>query len=615
MIKKQILLILLIILMSLIYISQSNAFHNLSIYYSFEDRNLKNISGFNDALINISQEVAFEGKSSLKILNRKSIWDGLSIDLTYNIENNRNYQVKMMVCQNSNKPKLIQLLLYYKDLSGEKIQIISERIIMPKIWKELSGEFKINYVGYLENFKLIIISPTGIDYDYYVDSIKILGEKNFEIPGIIIRSTFESQTQENWNPRGSEVKLIPTNEVFYESNYSLKVSGRNKTWHGAQIDIKQFFKPNKYYEISLKIFHKEKTTQFFTLSLQRRYKNEKDSKFENLIYQKPVPPNTWIEIRKPYNVYYYADYEELILYLESPNPNLEFYIDDVRITERIMEDLELEVPALKDIYKDYFKIGFMVSYPKLVVLKEAQIIAKKHLTSLTSGNDFKPENLQPKEGEFTFQIADEYVKFAEENNIGLRGHTLVWHEQTPNWFFVDKDGKPTSKELLLKRLETHIKTVVGRYKGKMYAWDVVNEAIDPNQPDGYRRNKWFEIIGPEYIEKAFIWAHEADPNAKLFYNDYDTENPRKRHLIFNLVKNLKEKGIPIHGIGIQGHINIERPLVSDMEETIKLFSSIPGIEIHITELDISVYTKPNIEYERPERNLMLLQAYRYKEIF
>jgi endo-1,4-beta-xylanase len=155
--------------------------------------------------------------------------------------------------------------------------------------------------------------------------------------------------------------------------------------------------------------------------------------------------------------------------------------------------------------------------------------------------------------------------------------------------FKDSEGKPVSKEILLARLKDHITQVVTHYKGKVYAWDVVNEAIDDNDSNFYRETNWYKICGEEYIAKAFQWAHEADPDAKLFYNDYNTENPVKRDKIYRLLKELLAAGVPVHGIGLQGHWNINNPSEKDLRDAIEKFSSL-GLKIQITELDVSVYT-------------------------
>src|SRR5262249_53327328 len=163
------------------------------------------------------------------------------------------------------------------------------------------------------------------------------------------------------------------------------------------------------------------------------------------------------------------------------------------------------------------------------------------------GNALKWDATEPNPGQFVFTDPDNMVALAQANGLRMRGHTLVWHNQTPAWVFQNAAGAPLTnspedKALLLQRLENHIRTVVGRYAGKLYAWDVVNEIIDENQPDGLRRSPWFNIAGLDYVRTAFRVAHEVDPNAKLFINDFNTNQPRKRTALFNLVQQLRAEG-------------------------------------------------------------------------
>lgn len=250
--------------------------------------------------------------------------------------------------------------------------------------------------------------------------------------------------------------------------------------------------------------------------------------------------------------------------------------------------------GLKDYYRDYFAIGVAVS-PRALTTDEAGLI-KKHFNSLTAENAMKSQPIQPRENEFFWKDADSIAAFAQRNNMKMRGHTLVWHNQAPKWFFED-NGKPVGKEKLLERLRTHIHTVVGRYKGKVYAWDVVNEAISDNPNEFLRNSKWLEICGEEYIAKAFQYAHEADPHALLFYNDYNEIDPSKRRKIIRLVEELRTKNVPIHGVGLQGHWALNEPSRQQLDETLNDFSKL-GLNIQITELDISVYPKEHSARER-----------------
>lgn len=169
----------------------------------------------------------------------------------------------------------------------------------------------------------------------------------------------------------------------------------------------------------------------------------------------------------------------------------------------------------------------------------------------------------------------------------VRGHTLVWHQQNPGWLFTNAKGDTVSKEVLLSRMKSHIQAVMSRYKGKIYAWDVVNEALDDDRTKYLRDSPWLRICGEDYIEKAFQYAHEADPDALLFYNDYKTEHPERRDRIYRLLKRLKDANVPVHGIGLQAHWNLKDPTQQELIHTIDRFCSL-GLQVQVTELDISV---------------------------
>jgi endo-1,4-beta-xylanase len=251
--------------------------------------------------------------------------------------------------------------------------------------------------------------------------------------------------------------------------------------------------------------------------------------------------------------------------------------------------------TLKEAYKDYCPIGVAVA-PRSLSGPDSDLIIKQ-FNSLTPENAMKMGPIHPEPNRYAWQDPDAIVAFAQKNGMKVRGHTLCWHNQTPKWFFTDSTGKQVSREVLLARLKQHITDVVGRYKGKIYAWDVVNEAVPDTSTSIYRRSKFYEIIGEDYIEKAFEYAHAADPDAKLFYNDYNTESSAKREKIYQLLKKLKDKKVPVDGVGLQGHWSIYEPTRQELEKSIQQFSSL-GLMVQITELDVSVHTK---EHERREK--------------
>ena len=248
----------------------------------------------------------------------------------------------------------------------------------------------------------------------------------------------------------------------------------------------------------------------------------------------------------------------------------------------------------KDTYKDYFTVGVALNI-RNVASPEQMAVVKKNFNSVTAENAMKPGEIHPKEGVWNFAGADSIANWCRANGVKMRGHCLAWHSQFANWMFTDKKGKPVSKEVFYERLRDHIHTVVNRYKDIVYAWDVLNEAIVDGDgrrapwmkeaPSPYRKTKMMDLCGEEFIVKVFQFAREADPNVKLFYNDYNAAQPAKRDRIYNMVKKMKEMGAPIDGIGMQGHYNIYFPSMEDFDAAIVKYSKIVD-KIHITELDL-----------------------------
>jgi len=265
-------------------------------------------------------------------------------------------------------------------------------------------------------------------------------------------------------------------------------------------------------------------------------------------------------------------------------------------------------PAAARTLKDAFAGQFLMG----AALNEAQFTeqdargastVKAQFNTITPENVLKWERVHPRLGEYDFAAPDQFVAFGERNGMFVVGHTLVWHQQTPRWVFQDANGARVSRDTLLARLRDHIHTVVGRYKGRIRGWDVVNEAVDE---DGtLRKTPWLEIIGPDCLAKAFQWAHEADPSAELYYNDYSVENAPKRAGVVALVRSLQAQGVRITGVGLQGHNRIEWPAIEQQDSTIAAFAAL-GVKVMITELDIDVL--PRVTQRPPSADVSLNAA-------
>lgn len=286
---------------------------------------------------------------------------------------------------------------------------------------------------------------------------------------------------------------------------------------------------------------------------------------------------------------------------------------------------------LRDAYEDKFLVGTALSIEALRGKDlVSTAIAQSQFNAFTAENSMKPALVQPVPGEFYWTEADRMVELAEECGATPIGHTLVWHQQTPRWFFQTAEGEPLSCERALGNMRTHIAEVAGRYKGRVKQWDVVNEAISDIPGEELRSSPWLEVAGEEFIAEAFRAAHAADPDAVLIYNDYNIELGEKRDKTLRLLKRLLDDEVPIHAVGIQGHWHLDVPNLNEIEEAIKQFAAL-GLRVMITELDLSVlpsnYQGADISVRQelePELNpyrhglpdtVALRQAKRYEEMF
>jgi endo-1,4-beta-xylanase len=242
--------------------------------------------------------------------------------------------------------------------------------------------------------------------------------------------------------------------------------------------------------------------------------------------------------------------------------------------------------TLKEVFKDDFLIGTALNVGQFYENEVQDVdIIKAQFNSITPENILKWESVHPLPNEYAFEASDQFIKFGEENKMFIIGHTLIWHQQTPKWVFEDDEGNTIDRDTLLERMRSHIHTVVGRYKGKIHGWDVVNEAV--NNDGTMLESPWMKIIGEDYVMKAFQFAHEADPNAELYYNDYGLACESKRAGAIALIRKLQANGIPMTAIGLQEHNTLEWPPIQQVEDTIISFAEL-GLQVHITELDVDV---------------------------
>lgn len=264
----------------------------------------------------------------------------------------------------------------------------------------------------------------------------------------------------------------------------------------------------------------------------------------------------------------------------------------------------MEESGIASAFKDDFKIGTaLASRPFMDGNKDYFDLVTREFNAITLENAMKWERVQPKLGEWDFRVPDAFVDYGLKNDMYIVGHVLVWHSQVPGQVFKDEKGNTISKKALLKRMRNHIETVAGRYKGKLDAWDVVNEAVADGKVD-WRDSPWLQIIGPEFFDQAFNIAHEVDPKAQLLYNDYNMHLKQRRDFVVPLIQKLKKRGVPIQGIGMQAHYQPDTP-IEEVEKSIVAYAK-EGMRVHITELDVDILPAA---WEHMSANISDLQEY------
>jgi endo-1,4-beta-xylanase len=244
------------------------------------------------------------------------------------------------------------------------------------------------------------------------------------------------------------------------------------------------------------------------------------------------------------------------------------------------------VPALKDAYRGDFLVGAALDESQFEETDaRAAALVKEQFDTISPENALKWESVHPRPGVYDFTAADRYVEFGRKNGMFIVGHNLIWHNQAPKWIFEDDRGNPVDRDTLLARMRDHIMTVVGRYRGKIGGWDVVNEAL--GEDGALRPSPWETILGADYLLKAYQFAHEADPGAQLYYNDYSLENLPKQRGAIELIRRLQAQGVALEAVGLQGHYKMDWPTVAQLDETITAFSRL-NIKVMVTELDVDL---------------------------
>ncbi|MFC5823795.1 endo-1,4-beta-xylanase [Nonomuraea insulae] len=568
--------------------------HADDLTYSFEAGTTQGWGPRGDGVsVTVTADAARTGSGGLAVSGRTATWHGASITAPFarGVGYNVTAYARLVAGQPSST---IAMTVQRTPTGGETTyERVAAATVTDGEWVRLAG----SYLFTAESTGMqLYVESTDATSQYVLDDIVIspLGDPTREP----IVSDFEDGTAQDWSSRAAAV--LEPGSVAHSGSRGLTVTGRSASWDGPALNVLGRMGKGDKYDLSVWV-RADAASGRLGLSIERR--SGGTPSYERIVAPKDVPAGEWVRLAGTYTLAY--DVEFLSLYIESDTGTFPFSLDDFAMTYVVPKPIQTDLPSLKD--EVPFTMGSAFTRPETLGT-HGELLAK-HFNGVTPGNELKWDATEPREGEFTFTDGDYLVGFATEHGMTIRGHTLAWHSQTPDWVFAN-----ATKEVLLERLERHVRTLVTRYKGKIAVWDVVNEVVDENQPDGLRRSPWYEIAGLDFIRTAFRVAHEADPAAKLFINDYNTEFPRKREALYALVKRLKDEGVPIDGVGHQLHLNIEQPPASSVEATIERFATL-GVDQQVTELDVSVYTDFVSSYDTIPAELLVQQGHRYKELF
>lgn len=573
-----------------------------------------------------SMEQAASGLQSLKTTNRTAGFHGPSLNLLGQIQPDVVYNIRLSVRAAAVQPASTYRVTVQRTPTGASSafdQVASSTTVTDTGWTVMAGSYR--FTGSVSGL-LLYVESTDATASYYIDDFRLaevvpdqtgfLCDFETDRNNGLYCFTAQDGADRNWGGRGS-AQLANVTEDFHGGSRSLKTTGRTAVWNGPALNVLSKMTRGFRYRVTVwaKLAPGEATTNL-RVSIERRLAGV--TNFTTVVGDTPVGATQWVRLTNLFTMP--ADVDSLSFYVEAPqSATAAFYIDDVQIAFHPVPPIQTDIPNLKDSLADDFPIGAAVE-PTEVTDQRHGDLARKHFDSLTAGNVMKFGPIHPSEATYNFAPADTLANFARTNGLTLRGHTLVWHSQNPDWLFRDAAGvaltpSPESKALMLARLESHIRQVVPRYNDVVTAWDVVNEVIDPNQADGLRRTPWFDLTGTDYIDTAFRVAKEvAADGVKLCINDFSTTEPAKRAALLNVVQGMLSRGVPVDCVGHQMHVNVQNPSIASFRDTINAFAPL-GVTQQVTEMDISVYTNGTDSLPTIPEATLVQQGYRYRDFF
>ncbi|MDQ0233524.1 endo-1,4-beta-xylanase [Metabacillus malikii] len=597
--------------------------------YDFED-SVQGWEGRGTAKVELTED-AYEGTKALKATGRTENWHGPSINVSELMEKGAKYEVSGYVkLVDGQEATEVKLSANQPGGGNEYPTIEGPKNVTDAEWVQFKGEY--TYDLSASEVSLYFEATNGTT-EFIIDNVKVVqtasapdfgDDDSLDQSGV--KSDFEDGTTQNWGPRnpGIGYDTVVTDEAAKSGTKSLLTNANNQ-YEGPLLNVVEKMHPGHIYDLSVWVKLQEgQPDTVIRMSVQSG-----ETTFTNLSPNVTVTDQEWVELKGQFTVSNVTDilnaYVELA---DKPDSPIFFYIDDFTLTHvgkvAPKPPVQLDLEPISEVYKNDFLIGNAIDISDLS--GDSLELLKHHHTVVTAENAMKPEYAYNASGEFDFASEDELVAKVKSEGLDLVGHVLVWHQQSREALHTDANGNPLSREEALENLREHVKTTVEHFGDDVISWDVVNEAMNDNPPNpadwkgSLRNSGWLKAIGPDYIEQAYLAAHEVLvengwEDVKLYYNDYNDDNQNKAEAIKNMIKEINDKyrdeigGNLIDGMGMQSHYHLSNTDPENVRKSLEKFKSI-GVEISVTELDVTAGSNRTLT-EKEEKD----QAYLYAQLF
>ena len=585
-------------------LSCSSAHAQVVAQYDFEDGSLQGWTSFCGASIANTTEVAESGTHSLKVTGRTQNCAGPSIELVSLLVPQATYQITAYMRLTSDEASTDSANMTIKQVdasSGTTYVTVGNytTAVTSSGWTKLTGNYTVSSSpsSLVLYFQLVGNAPNTTD-SFYLDNVTITEVSGPGGPpdNSGISTGFEDGSLDGWSSRAG-CTLANNTVDAHSGTHSLLVTGRTHAYDGPQISVNNKMYNGSAYSVSVWVKLGPSATQSDTLRVSLQTTFGGNTTYHTVIGNTTIPLGTWVQLSiATYAMAYSYDPNGAFLYIESNSGTQDFYVDDFKLTYIPPVQIQTDIPSIYQTLASYFPVGAEIDTTDLTG-PHAQLLTK-HFNSIVSGNDMKWSSTEPTEGSFTFTNADAELNFAVNNNMLIRGHNLVWAtgQQTPSWVFLENDGvtplsasNPVDVALLTRRIQNHINGIVPHFGTKVYVWDVVNEPIDASQPDCLAHGPFYKVLGKSYIDIALEAARGANPNAKLYINEYNTEIPGKLACLVQVLQDLQSRGIPIDGVGHESHDHINFPSPAAFVNAVNTIAQL-GLDQQVTEFDMSVYS-------------------------